>query len=493
MTDALQIEGVSKRFGNIQALSNVGFSVARGEVCAVMGENGAGKSTLMNILSGSFPSDSGRVRVNGHDVSFRSPLESQRSGIGIVHQELNLVDTLSVLENLFIGRMPHKNGVVDWAGMRAQAKGMLDLVGAGNLALHERVDHLSIGQQQLVEIARVLSMDPAILILDEPTSSLSERDSVRLLGLVRDLKARQHTILYISHRMHEVLALADTIVVMRDGRFIAKVARADATEDSIAEAMVGRQINRITRAAHDGTGERVLELRNVATNEGIRNVSFAVHAGEIVGLAGLVGSGRTEVAHAIFGAATVTEGTILFDGEPVTFRSPRDALARGICLVPEDRKTEGLNLSASIRENMMMSFRHVVSTSPVLQKAKERSIVARFLAKFGIAAPHAGVAVGTLSGGNQQKVVLARGFAIKPRLIVFDEPTRGVDVAAKAEIHKLIIEAAAAGAAIVLISSELPELLAIADRIAVMAQRQLRVDLPRSASEAEVMMHAIAA
>jgi rhamnose transport system ATP-binding protein len=490
---ALTVEAISKRFGNTQALDAVSFSVAEGEVCAIVGENGAGKSSLMNILSGVFQQDSGRILVRGKEVSFRSPLDAQQNGIGIVHQELNLVETLTVLENLFIGRLPiGRAGIVDWRGMRALAHKILSQVGAETVPLDLRIERLSIGQRQLVEIARTLSTDPAILILDEPTSSLSERDSERLLELVRALRQRGHTILYISHRMHEVEAIADTVVVLRDGRFVWKRPKTEAEEAVIAEAMVGREVTRIHRQPVIKSGQGVIELNGVDSDDGLRDISLSVHAGEILGLAGLIGAGRTEVARAMFGLARVTRGQILLDGKPIRLRSPRDALAHGICLVPEDRKTEGLNLDASVAENTVISFRSTFGKSPLLQPRREAAMARRLFTQLHINAPGIEATARSLSGGNQQKVVLAKSLAMNPRVIIFDEPTRGVDVAAKAEIHKLIIAAAEGGAAVVLISSELPELLAIADRIVVMANRRVRGELPREASEADVMMHALA-
>jgi ABC-type sugar transport system ATPase subunit len=492
LVPALAIEAISKRFGTTQALEDVSFSIAEGEICAIVGENGAGKSSLMNILAGAFPQDGGRIAIRGRNVTFRSPQDAQQSGIGIVHQELNLVETLTVLENLFIGRLLLRAGIVDWPGMRAKAHAILALVGAESVPLDIRVDRLSIGQQQLIEIARTLSTDPAILILDEPTSSLSERDSERLLALVRALKMRGHTILYISHRMHEVEAIADTVVVLRDGRFVWKRLKAEAAEASIAEAMVGREVNRIHRQPRVKTGQGTIELHGVDSDEGLRDISLAVHGGEIVGLAGLIGAGRTEVAHAMFGLARVTKGKILLSGKPIRIRSPREALAHGICLVPEDRKTEGLNLESSIAENTVISFRSAIARSPFLQPRREAALAERLFSQLHINAPGVKSPVRSLSGGNQQKVVLAKSLAMKPRVLIFDEPTRGVDIAAKAEIHKLIIAAAEEGVAVVLISSELPELLAIADRVVVMANRRVRGELPRDASEADVMMHALA-
>lgn len=490
MTAALSIRKVSKRFVNIHALEDVSFDVERGEICAIMGENGAGKSTLMNILSGTFEPTSGAFFVNGEEAKFRTPHEAMDAGIAIVHQELNLVETLTVLENLFVGRLPVRRGIVDWRGMARNARPILDRVGGHVIDPKAPMKSLSIGQQQLVEIARVISMDPAILILDEPTSSLSEDDSLRLLELVRELKRQGHTILYISHRMHEVLDIADSVVVLRDGHFVTRMTAAEATEDRIAEAMVGRVVEQLDRKATGQRRDCVLELAGVSTDEGIEDISFQVFAGEIVGMAGLIGSGRTETARAISGDTPLTAGTIRVDGRDHTWRSPSEAMRSGVCMVPEDRKSEGLNLIASIRENMILPYRHTVSDSILVQDRRERSIVATFFERMAINAPDFQTVVGNLSGGNQQKVALGKMFAVEPKVMVFDEPTRGVDIAAKAEIHRIIVEAAEAGAAIVFISSELPELLAISDRILVMAAGRLVGELPRGASEADVMLRA---
>jgi len=490
MTAALSIKSISKRFVNIHALDEVSFDVEKGEICAVMGENGAGKSTLMNILSGTFEQTSGSFYVDGKEARFRSPHEAMKAGIAIVHQELNLVETLTVLENLFVGRIPLRHGIVDWSAMARDARAILDRVGGHAIAPRKLVGELSIGQQQLVEIARVLSVDPAILILDEPTSSLSEDDSLRLLELVRELKRRGHTILYISHRMHEVLEIADSVVVLRDGRFVTKIPAAEATEGGIAEAMVGRVVDQLDRTAGVADGPCVLELRGVTTAEGIADISFKVHAGEIVGIGGLMGAGRSETARAIGGDTPLTAGTILVDGREHVWRDPADAMRAGVCMVPEDRKAEGLNLIASIEENMILPYRHTVSRQPLIQERSERSIVRRFFERMAINAPGIEAIVSQLSGGNQQKVVLGKMFAVGPKVMIFDEPTRGVDVAAKAEIHRIIVEAADAGAAIVFISSELPELLAISDRVLVMASGRMVGELPRGASETDVMIRA---
>ena len=491
----LEATGVHKRFGGVHALRGVSLDV-QSEVHALVGENGAGKSTFINILAGAVQRDAGRVVFAGHDVDFHSPAESQAAGIAVIHQELATLPTLSVAENLLMGRMPARSGWLDGAAMRSAAREQLAQVG---LEIDPRTPmrDLSLSQQQLVEIARALSAGARLLVMDEPTSSLTEHETRRLLELVRRLRTNGVAILYVSHRMGEVFAIADRITVYRDGAYVDTLDVARTTPAAIVGLMVGRPL--ATAAPHqDHHGaETVLDVRGltrrrrVGSGGPIEDVSFVVHRGEIVGLAGLVGAGRSEVARGIFGAERFDAGDILLEGRPVQFRSPADAIRAGVAMVPEDRKGLALFLEKPVRWNVSMVELPALARAGVVRRARERALVMEQVERLRIRTSSIEAPVRTLSGGNQQKTVLARWLAARPKLLILDEPTHGVDVGAKAEIAALIRALAGDGVAILLISSELPEILELSDRILVMRGGRMVAELDREAADEHiVMLHA---
>lgn len=498
MTLLLDASGVHKRFGGVHALRGVSLGVRSGEVHALVGENGAGKSTLINILAGAVRRDAGQIIFDGRKVDFHTPAESQAAGIAVIHQELITLPALTVAENLLMGRLPKRAGWLDRGAMLREARVILDRVG---LAVDPRcaIRELSLSQQQLVEIARALSTSARLLVMDEPSSSLTEHETSRLLELVRQLRAEGVAILYVSHRMAEVFAIADRITIYRDGTFVDTCDRSATTPASVVGSMVGRELAN-TRADESGeVGEVVVEVRGLTCRATKRQsgdvaldrVSLTVRRGEIVGLAGLVGSGRSELARVIFGAQPFDSGEIFLDRRPVEFHSPADAIRAGIAMVPEDRKALALFLEKPVRWNISMVALPVFARRGFVNGARERALVGAQIDRLRVRTPGLEAPVRVLSGGNQQKTVLGRWLATRPRLLILDEPTHGVDVGAKAEIAALIRSLARDGVAILLISSELPEVLALSDRICVMRAGRLVATLDRAeANEHVIMLHA---
>ena len=477
-----------KRFGGVHALRGADFSVRPGEVHALVGENGAGKSTLINILAGAVRRDSGNVAFAGDDVDFRSPAESQRRGIAVIHQELAMLPTLNVAENLFMGRMPSRLGWVDRRAMHARARELLAKVGL-DVDPSTRVSELGTSHQQLVEIAKALSMGARLLIMDEPTASLTEHETQRLLALVRQLRAAGVAIVYVSHRFGEVFAIADRITVMRDGATIRTLATAATTPGEVVALMVGRALAPSSGTAGASSSDVVLELRGVSRAGAIADVSFDVHRGEILGMAGLVGAGRSETARAIFGAEPHDAGEIRLGGRPVRFNSPREALDAGVAMCAEDRKQLALFMDKAVRWNISIARLPAISPGGFLRGRRERALAQGFVDRLRVRTADLSTPVRQLSGGNQQKTVLARWLATEPKLLILDEPTHGVDVGAKAEIYALIRGLAAQGIAILLISSELPEVLDLSDRIVVMREGRVAGIVSRGdASEQSIMM-----
>ena len=487
-----------KRYGGVHALRGVSLAVRAGEVHALVGENGAGKSTLINVLAGAVHPDAGRLVLDGRAVDFQSPAQSQAAGIAVIHQELATLPTLSVAENLFMGRMPVRAG---WLDRRATLSGARALLAQVGLDVDPRttVSDLSIPQQQLVEIARALSASPRLLVMDEPSSSLTEHETQRLLELIRGLRARGVAILYVSHRMAEVFAISDRITVYRDGGYVQTLETAATTPEQIVGLMVGREIAGEQSDEPHHAGDTVLEVRELTRRAragwgrsvALGGINLTVRRGEIVGLAGLVGAGRSEVAAAVFGAEAFDSGAILLNGRPVRFRSPADAIRAGIAMVPEDRKGLALFLDKPVRWNVSMVRLPMLARAGVVARARERALAAEQVDRLRIRTPGLEAPVRALSGGNQQKTVLARWLVARPRLLILDEPTHGVDVGAKAEIYALIRALARDGVAILLISSELPEVLALSDRIVVMRAGRVAAVLERAeADERTVMLHA---
>jgi ABC-type sugar transport system ATPase subunit len=469
MTAIVELRHVSKSFGTLKVLKDVSLDVQPGEVHALLGENGAGKSTLIKIISGVLNPDEGELLIAGDTARLASPREARARGVATVYQELLLFPELSVAENIYLGHAPRTRwGAIDWPKMRAGARALLDTLDSHDLNVDTKVGLLSVANRQRVEIAKALSQDARLLIMDEPTAALADSDARKLLTIVRRLRDRGVGIIYVSHRMQEIFALADRVTVLRDGAFIATKPIGDVTEASLVSMMVGRSIDQLFPKVATQPGATVLELRQVSHRDVVRNVSLTLRAGEILGIAGLIGSGRTETALTIFGITPATSGEILVDGKPVVIDSPAAARALGIAYVPEDRGLQGLVKPQTIRENVSLAIIDRLAKFLLIDRRREGQLARESIARFGIRARGAEQAVRQLSGGNQQKVVLAKWIATKPRVLIMDEPTRGIDVGAKAEIHALMSKLAGEGLAVLMISSELPEVLGMSDRVLVM-------------------------
>jgi ABC-type sugar transport system ATPase subunit len=497
----LRMSGIEKSFPGVKALSGVDFEVARGEVHALLGENGAGKSTLLKILSGAQQPDAGTILFDGEEIGLANPLEAQNRGIVTIYQEFNLVPSLSIAENVFIGREPVRMGFVDWRSMARRTREITRRVGL-DLDPGRLVADLSVAEQQMVEIARALSMDAKLVIMDEPTSALSETEVERLFRIVRDLRAQGISVIFVTHRLDEVMQICDRMTVLRDGRLAGAGLITGTTIDDIIRLMVGREIERLFqhRQRH-GEPDVALRVENLS-GEGdprfphatvVRDVSFEVHKGEILGLAGLVGAGRTELARAIFGADPVGSGRIRLDGREVTIRSPADAIRAGIGLVPEDRKQQALFLALAVKDNLAIAaLDKLVGGLGLVDDRREAALVEDYRRKLGIKMASPTQEVANLSGGNQQKVVLARWLALGPQVLIVDEPTRGIDVAAKAEVHQLLYDLADAGIAVIAISSELPEVMTISDRILTMRQGRITGEMAAAEATEERLMQLMA-
>jgi len=491
---ALQMSGISKRFPGVTALDSVDLDLARGEVVALVGENGAGKSTLMKILAGIHQPDSGMIRINGEPVVLRSPRESARHGIGIIHQELEVIDSLDIAGNVFLGREPTRGPLrfIDRRRIDAETVAVLARL---NLRLSPRtlVRQLPTAHQQMVEIARAISLNAGILIMDEPTSSLTLTETEQLFRVVKDLRAEGVSIIYISHRLSEVQELADRVVVLRDGKNAGTLERDQIRHNQMVQLMVGRDLNSFytpRQSSATASCESVcFEVKEMRTrrypNSG---VSLAVRRGEILGLAGLVGAGRSELVAAIFGVELPLSGTVHIDGTAVEIQSPRDAIHRGIYLIPEDRRSFGLITAMTVRENITLPALERYSFAGFIQESAEEVVAVKMCTELKIKTPSTGVTASNLSGGNQQKVVLAKWLSLKPKVILFDEPTRGIDVGAKAEIYHLMRHLADQGVAILMVSSDMEEILGNSDRVAVMHEGRISGVLDRAQCTQEAIM-----
>lgn len=488
----LIFDRVGKRFPGVQALSNVSFEIAAGEVHAICGENGAGKSTLGKIVSGIYRADEGEIRLAGKPIAFASPLDAVAAGVSVVHQELAYCPNLSIAENLFLGEMPARGGFVNFARMREAAALMLERV---QLRTDPRtlMERLSTAQVQLVQIAMALGRRSRVIIMDEPTSSLSQAETQRLYSIVDQLRTEGVTVIYVSHRMEEIFRLSDRISVLRDGRYVATVRTAETTPDEIIRLMIGREVSEYfhTSGARPRT-EELLRVDKLSAHGRFRDASFRVHAGEVLGVAGLVGAGRSELARAVFGVDQRDGGEVRVAGRAVAIRSPRDAIQCGIGLLPEDRKLQGLILSMNCRENVSLALLDRLRFGGFVRRRSERALAGDYFNKLRVRAPSIEAPIAGLSGGNQQKIALAKWLARKCRVLILDEPTRGVDVAAKAEIHRLIGELAEAGHAVLLISSEMPELLALSTRLMVMREGRIVGELTREEATQEAVMRLMA-
>ncbi len=484
----LQVEGVSKRYGGVHALNNVHFDLKRGEVHALVGENGAGKSTLIKILGGVVHRDGGTITFDGQDARFTRPIEAQDAGIAIIHQELSMMPSMSVIENLFTGRMTSRMGIINWGTLEKQARKALEPVNL-NVDVHTPVKDLTISQRQLIEIARVLSTNAKLIIMDEPNSSLSDSETERLFNVINALKLHGISVIYVSHKLEEVLRISDRITVFRDGSYIGTVNTEDATENSIINMMVGRELDRkaVTIRPLENADEALLEVRNLSGRR-FHNVSFDIQRGEIVAFSGLVGAGRSDIARAIFGADHYSSGQLIFDGRPVRFSSPGQAIKAGIGMVQEDRKVLSLFMGLKIQHNMSLAQLPYMFKSRTINYSRERKLVDRLVRALDIRLASVDNPVSSLSGGNQQKTVLARWLATEPKLLILDEPTHGVDVGAKAEIYELMRDLARQGISILLISSELPEILALAHRIVVICEGRVTGIVDREDATEEGLM-----
>jgi rhamnose transport system ATP-binding protein len=486
---AVALRGISKAFGPTQALSDVSLELRAGEVHALVGENGAGKSTLVKILAGIHVPDTGSIELAGEPIVLKGPAHARDLGIAVVHQEPRLFPDLSVAENVYMGHAPTGPFGVDWRSMRRQAEAIFT-------GLDVRIDSsaivrgLSMADQQLIEIAKALSLDARVLILDEPTASLSAHEVARLFTIVRQTRDRGVAVLFVSHRLDEVFELCDVATVFRDGKHVVTAPTASLTTAALVRHMVGRAVTLFPKV-ESPVGDMLLEVSGLTRGEAFRDVTFSVRAGEIVGMAGLVGAGRTEVARVLFGIDRPDAGEVRLAGSPVAFHSPSEALDAGIAYVPEDRHQDGLILDFSIASNVTLPILRRLFPRLLTREGTERAVANRYVEQFNVRATGVDQAVSALSGGNQQKVVLAKWLATNPRVLILDEPTRGIDIGAKVEVHRLIAELAAGGLGIVLISSDLPEVLAMSDRILVMHEGAITAEVAREeASEERVMFAA---
>ena len=470
----LEVEGVRKTFPGVVALDNVGFRLRPGSVHALMGENGAGKSTLMKIIAGVFAPDHGDFRMKGREIRLKSPLEALENGIAMIHQELNLMPFMTVAENIWIRREPKMGlGFIDHAEMRRRTQALFDQLSI-DIDPEIEVRRLSIASRQMIEIAKAVSFNSDILIMDEPTSALTEKEVDHLFRIIRELKAAGKGIVYITHKMNELFEIADEVSVFRDGKYIGTELSTDVTRDDIIRMMVGREITQMFPKETVPIGETVLSVRDLSLKGVFHNVSFDVRAGEILGVAGLVGSGRSNVAETIFGVTPATSGTISIKGKPVVIDSPKTAMAHGMAFLTEDRKDTGCFLVLNVLENMQMAVlsQQFVTGGFVAQNSASRACEDMCEA-LRVKTPDLYERIENLSGGNQQKVLIGRWLLTKPRILILDEPTRGIDVGAKAEIHRLISRLAGDGVAVIMISSEMPEVLGMSDRVMVMHEGRL--------------------
>lgn len=489
MKTLLQIQGIDKAFPGVQALQNACLNVYAGRVMALMGENGAGKSTLMKILTGIYSRDAGTIHYLGQAVNFANPKASQEAGLSIIHQELNILGNLSIAENIFLGReFTHQWGGIDWRKMYAESDRLLARLGVTHSS-RTLAGELSIGEQQMVEIAKALSFESQVIIMDEPTDALTDTETDALFSVIRELKAEGRGIVYISHRLQEIFQICDDVTVLRDGQFIGEKAVADLTEDKLIEMMVGRKLEEQYPYLPQPKGNVRLQVDRLS-GAGIEQASFTLHASEILGISGLMGAGRTELMKLIYGALPRTGGTLTLDGRQLDHYSAQSGLQNGIVYISEDRKGDGLILGMSVKQNMSLTALTALSDWGRINQSKEQGKVDEFIRLFNIKTPTADKAIGELSGGNQQKVAIAKGLMIQPAVLILDEPTRGVDVGAKKEIYQLINQFKAQGLSIILVSSDMPEVLGMSDRILVMHEGRICAEFDRQHASQERLLAA---
>ena len=478
MSVLLEMKDIQKSFYGNPVLHAVDFSLEAGSVHALMGENGAGKSTLMNILIGIHKRDGGTISIDGQEVEIDSPAVAQKMGIAMIHQELSTVVEMSVAENIYLGREPVKHGLIDYKQMYQQTEELLQMLHI-HLNPRTKMGRLRVADQQLVEIAKAVSQNARILIMDEPTSSITDREVENLYNIIRDLKKRGTGIVYISHKMDEVYTITDKITILRDGESISTWNTQEATHDMVVKAMVGRELTEQYPKRESKIGEPILELKHLTREGEFEDISLTLHRGEILGLVGLVGAGRTETVQALFGVTKIESGEVFLNGKKVEIKKPIDAIKNGIAYVTEDRKGEGLVLPMSIAHNTTLPSMQELSNKVFIKSLEEKTKTEKILSELKVKMASSKLAVKNLSGGNQQKVVLAKWMMKDPDVIIFDEPTRGIDVGAKAEIYKLMNEFVAKGKAIIMISSEMPEAMGMSDRILVISNHKLSGELNR--------------
>lgn len=485
----IEMKGINKSFGSNQVLKDAGFLLKDGEVHALMGENGAGKSTLMKILTGVYTRDSGTVLVDGKEVLYKSPQEAEKAGIVFIYQELNVLFDLTVEENLFMGKeITKKFGICDRKAMREKAKEVMDRMGV-DIPINAVMSDLSVGQQQMVEICKALMVDAKVLIMDEPTAALTQSETEGLFKLIKSLREKGVSIVYISHRMEEIFELCDRITILRDGTYVDTKFIKDITMDDIVKMMIGREIGeRYPKREGVEIGEEKLRVEGLTKEKKFKDVTFSVKAGEVLGVSGLMGAGRTEIMQAIFGNLPLDSGKIFIEGNEMKIKSAQDAIKAGIGFITEDRKTEGLLLEKSISENIVLANLDKVSDKGVVRKAKVEEIVKKGIDEFRIKCFGPQHECNNLSGGNQQKVVFAKWVYTDPKILILDEPTRGVDIGAKKEIYSVINDLAAKGVAIILVSSELPEVLGMSDRIMVVHEGKVTVIIDADEADQEKVM-----
>lgn len=497
MEPLLRMRLIRKRFPGVQALDDAGLKMLPGEIHALLGENGAGKSTLIKILSGAQQPDSGTIEFGGQTVVMVSPHDAQRRGIATIYQEFTLAPNMTIAENVFIGREPGVGFFVDWRKMASETRAITKRLGL-ELQPMAIVRGLSVAEQQMVEIARALSMKSRLIVMDEPTSALSSTEVEKLFRIARELKAHGLSIIFVTHRLEEVMQICDRYTVLRDGRLVGSGAIADITIDGIIRLMVGREVKALfAHREREIAGDVVLRVeglnrRGNAQDQNatvLADVGFEVRRGEILGVAGLVGAGRTEMARAVFGADAFDSGRVIINGREVHIRSPQDAIRNGIGLVPEDRKQQALFLALAVRINLSMaSHRQILRWGVFIDETAERAMVEEYRQKLNIRMASPEQLIASLSGGNQQKVTLARWLALRPKVLIVDEPTRGIDIGAKVEVHNLLFEMAETGIAVVAISSELPEVLAISDRVITMREGRVTGEIKREDATEEILM-----
>ncbi len=484
----ISMSGIDKSFGTNQVLKNAGFTLESGEIHALMGENGAGKSTLMKILTGVYTKDAGIVKVDGKEVCYHSPQEAEKAGIVFIHQELNVLYDLTVEENMFLGKEIHNRfGICDKKAMRAEASKVLHQLGV-SIDPARRMNELSVGQQQMIEIAKALMVDAKAIIMDEPTAALTNSETEVLFKVARSLRKKGVSIVYISHRMEEIFDLCDRITILRDGSYIDTKKIVDTDMNDVVKMMIGREIGERYPERHVTIGKEMLRVDHL-TSEGVfQNVSFSVHSGEVLGVAGLMGAGRTEIMQAIFGNMPVQSGKIILDGQEVHIKTPIDAMHHGIGFITEDRKVEGLMLDDSIMKNISIANLGKISKHGIISSQKEKELTQKGIEELHIRCTGGDDAAGNLSGGNQQKVVFAKWIYTDPKVLILDEPTRGVDIGAKKEIYSIINELAAKGVAVIMVSSELPEVLGMSDRVLIIREGEVSGIIDRKEANQENIM-----